>query len=184
MKGDYPARRWGVNLIFTILALSCWGVSFYLQFAHPASQDATNQAQHAELDERHFYGDLAKDIGVIVFGLALVDMLWGVFGGDPIQRDLLGIQRDLLRVIKSVLIVDQTQRFGVLQIARKPTDIDMMRPVDAIDRATGTIEMCGYTLHGLFATGEFTKKLKRAVERGVLVRVCIGSPNNEEILSS
>jgi hypothetical protein len=72
-----------------------------------------------------------------------------------------------------------------LQIERKPDDLDMTKPVAAIDSANHSIDMCGYTLHSLFATGEFKNKLEKAiVERKVIVRICISSPGNMDALKN
>lgn len=174
MPQEYKAKRWGVNSFFTVLALLCLAGSYYLMFLSPSVQPS---APAEEREKSHFYGELAKDIGVVVFGLALVDMLWSVFGGDPLQQDL-------TKLLRSMRLIDQSQKCGLIDVAKNPEELDMTDPVDAIKEAKRSIDMCGFTLHALYSKGRLKENLESALRNKVKVRICISSPTNDDVLKN
>ena len=181
MSVEDRVKRRVVNLLFILLAFVIWYGSYYWQFDRSAGETGANPATNAEEEQKHFPGEILKDLGVVVAGLALVDILWTFIGGDPLHTDIARVEDAVTSLGKSVRIVDQAQKHGVLQITRKPDAVDMTKPVEAIDSANHSIDMCGYTLHSLFATGQLKDKLEKAiVERKVTVRVCISSPGNKD----
>jgi hypothetical protein len=185
MSIEDRAKRRVVNLLFILLAFVIWYGSYYWQFHRPPGETTSYTTASAEEEQKRFPGEVLKDIGVVVAGLAIVDILWTFIGGDPLHKDIARVEGAVAALARSVRIVDQAQKLGVLQIERKPDDLDMTKPVAAIDSANHSIDMCGYTLHSLFATGEFKNKLEKAiVERKVIVRICISSPGNMDALKN
>jgi hypothetical protein len=180
MPAEFKAKRWGVNITFTAIAIVLWGLSYYLMFVASGGPGDPN-AQATEREKKHFCGELAKDLGVVVVGLTLVNVLWSVFGGDPVEQDV----RELRR---SVGLIGQLQRCGIIQIAPRPAGqfpwgLDTMDPVDAILKANRSIDMCGFTLHALFSSGRFKENLETALRKKVRIRICIASPENMDVLN-
>jgi hypothetical protein len=87
MPAEFKAKRWGANITFTAIALVLWGLSYYLVFLASGTAGGAN-AQNEERGKENFYGELAKDLGVVVFGLTLANVLWPVFGGDPVEQNV------------------------------------------------------------------------------------------------
>ena len=53
-----------------VLAVLFWFSAIYLMSRAPSKQTDPNSSR--EESQGHFYGERAKDIGVVIFGLALV----------------------------------------------------------------------------------------------------------------
>jgi hypothetical protein len=172
MPTKYEAKRWGVNVFFTVLAILFWVGSYRLISQNPVPSPSGEQHERG-----HFYGEVLKDLGVVVFGLALLDMLWSVFGGDPLRRDL-------NHLLSSVRLIDQSQKCGLIDVASNPEKIDMTDPVDAIKAAKRSIDMCGFTLHALYSKGRLKENLQIALRNKVKVRICIASPTNDDVLKN
>jgi hypothetical protein len=170
----------------------------------------------------HFTAEILKDLGVVVAGLAIVDWLWLLFSGDPVQKHLDrvegsfqqsitrlegSVQQSLTRLEESVEqsvnrsidgstarleskiegsieVVGHARHSGMIRIDSNPTALDAGFPTDAIKKAKRSIDLCGMTLHALFARGDFISTLEEALRKGCAVRICISSPENQAVIDN
>ena len=76
-KDGFRVTRTFVNSLFILLALLLWYLAY---LARPETV-----SDHATKSVALLFSEILKDVGVVVFSLALVDMLWERFGGEPVQ---------------------------------------------------------------------------------------------------
>jgi hypothetical protein len=162
-------RRSTVDIFFALVAVLVWILSYYLSSMAPAAPESPYR----------FLADILKDLGVVVAGLALVDWLWTLFSGDPLQRN---IEQLGIRITGAIDLVNHARNAGVIRIDSSPTALDVGFPTDQFKDARHQIDLCGMTLHSLFARGNLTSALEDAVRRGCRIRVCIASPDNSAVL--
>jgi hypothetical protein len=192
--------RYTVNIFFALLSAVVWILAYHL-FAEASAVDLGY----------HFAAEILKDLGVVVAGLAIVDWLWLLFSGDPIQQHLDRLETSfneaLLRLESSVQasvnrsidestarleskieasieVVGHARHSGVIRIDSDPTALDAGFPTDAVKHAHDRIDLCGMSLHSLFARGDFISTLRAAIARGCLIRICIVSPTNASVLEN
>jgi hypothetical protein len=78
MPPQNPVRhRDKVNIIFALISVVVCAVPYYC-FSKGSPEDFGF----------HFAGEILKDVGVVVAGLAVVDWLWAFFPGDPVEKHL------------------------------------------------------------------------------------------------
>jgi hypothetical protein len=170
MENRISIPRSTVDIFFVLLAIVFWIPAYYL-YSHATS----------EHDMAGFGAEILKDLGVIIAGLALVDRLWTLFSGDPVER---GIAQLRSQILDSIDIVSHARNCGVVRIDTSPTALDAGFPTDHFKDARVNIDLCGMTLHSLFARGDLISALKEAVRRGCHVRICIASHDNSTVLEN
>jgi len=203
--------RYKVNILFVGISAVVWAISYYC-FSKSSTEDLGF----------HFAGELLKDIGVVVAGLAIVDWLWAFFSGDPVEkhldtmevkvRELLGLlqgavdgsiqrlessvdssversingsTRKLESKIESAIdVVGHARHAGVLRIDSNPRALDAGFPTEAFLRGREYIDLCGMTLHALFANGDFISAIETAVRNGCKIRICVAAPSNSDVVNN
>ena len=170
MPRNISVPRSTVNLFFVLLAIVVWGLSYYL----------LSQGSDTKLSFQQFTAEILKDLGVVIAGLALVDWLWRLFSGDPVEQSLGRLEESIKDAIH---IVAHARHSGVVRIDSDPVALDAGFPTDQFRNAQ-SIDLCGVTLHSLFARGDLTSAMEEAVKRGCRIRVCVASPENSAVLNN
>jgi hypothetical protein len=168
MRERITIPRSTVNIFFAVLAIVVWVPSYYFYSKVP------DQVGY------HFAAEILKDLGVVIAGLAIVDWLWTLFSGDPVQQKIDQLQSSIGDAFE---IVRHARNSGVIRIDSNPVDLDAGFPTDTFKSAL-EIDLCGMTLHSLFARGDLISTLEYAVKRGCKVRICIASPTNSVVLEN
>ncbi len=146
MRRAILTPRSTVNIFFALVSVVVWGLSYYFFSKTP----------HEDLLAYRFPAEILKDLGVVIAGLAIVDWLWRLFSGDPIEQSLDRLEGEIKAAIQ---IVGHAQHAGVIRIDSDPAALDAGFPTDFFKNAH-SIDLCGFTLHSLFARGDLISTLE------------------------
>jgi hypothetical protein len=174
------APRSTINIFWVLAAVVVWGLSYYL----------LSHFSHDDFPVLHFSAEILKDLGVVIAGLALFDWLWHLFSGDPVEQSIAQLEKASEQssnrlekaMIDAIGIVGHARHAGVLRINSDPRAVDAGFPTDFFENAK-SIDLCGFTLHSLFAK-DLIPKMDQAARRGCNIRVCIASPENSAALNN
>lgn len=151
-------RRSFPYIVISVIALLILGFAYVVK---PAQ--TTNEG---------FFFDLLLNVGYMVVTIVIVNALWYILGGDPLQNnieDLKSTTNLLSDGIKSGL----TRFFLSHQaILAEHTWISML------ESAKKNIDMMGYSLHAWTKNDAIAKVLIKLAKKGIQVRVMVMSPNN------
>ena len=134
-------------------------------------------AVYLEGGGHHLASEIAKDFGVVIISLTLVDLLWLlVAGGEPLAREIENIRQlnDLTR---------QAHRAGLVDVADRRSELlpDNASFSTRIENSHSRIDICGYSLHVLVENQRMLTSLIRRAKHGVHVRILICSPDNAAV---
>src|SRR4051794_33822576 len=104
--GGFWVSRTFVNWLFIAVGLLLWYAAYLIR------PDVASEAQ-AGKHALQLFSEILKDIGVVVFSLALVDILWNRFGGDPVQGEISALAKTTQNVLQ---IAQQANATGLSQI--------------------------------------------------------------------
>lgn len=113
---------------------------------------------------------LAKDAGVVLGAVLLVDVIWSIIGGDPLSSQI-----GELRSAHQILL--DSSDAGLSRVLSNADDY-VGNWTDHAARAVESIDLAGHTLDQLIDNQAFRSTLRERAERGVLVRILINSPGN------
>jgi len=121
--------------------------------------------------------DLAKDFGVVIISLALVDLLWDlVAGGDPLSQEIHSL-------IDLSVVTRQANENGVVDLSWKRANLtDQSTSITrAIQHSKKNVDMSGYTLYVLVETQGFLRELVDRAKDGVKVRLLLCASDNSAL---
>jgi len=179
----HVSRRF-INVFFLIGGFLLWVGAIVIALTHPALNEG---------DPRWgLFRDITKDVGVVVFALALVDILWSLFGGEPVSTQLERLSEQLTSEMvltrrateDTALITRQATDSGVMEIVGKGRDLKHRNAWELIKNANHSIDMCGYSLFFLFENESLINALVEKVEKGIEVRLCVCDPSNSDTLNN
>ncbi len=112
-------------------------------------------------------------VGFAVLTVVILQGLWGLLGGEPIERTLVDLRQ-------TVALVEDAHRTGLHQILTKSgsfgSESDWLEELRRAGR-NGHVDLMGYTLASWVA-GDFRETVRALLDRGVQVRALIMDPNN------
>ncbi len=88
------------------------------------------------------------------------------------------------KIESAIDLVGHARHAGIVRIDSNPRFLDAGFPTDAFMKAERNIDLCGMTLHALFAEGNFTSTIDLAVRRGCSVRICVSAPSNTQVINN
>jgi hypothetical protein len=173
-KAQFTVSRTFVNLFFIGLG----GILWYLSYA---TQSSLVSETHSGKSATQLLGEILKDIGVVVFSLALVDMLWERFGGDPVQTHIKTLAETTNNALR---IVQQAHTNGLSDVEARVGNITDAALTDLIYRSQFQIDLCAYTLYYVLERDQLAQALYERVGAGVPVRILIGDPANPSLFEN
>jgi hypothetical protein len=169
---QFHVNRSTINAIFVLLAAVLLFISYVLKTG--------GEFQWAE--SRVWGAEVIKDIAVVIFSLALVDILWRRFGGDPVDRHIKEVQASFEKILAGIqgsdILLTEARTQGLARIGSGHREIAIPL-LDLFAPAERTIELCGYTLHSVLQDGVVVDKLRDKLRSGVQVRVLISGPETK-----
>src|SRR5262249_17589358 len=146
------------HVIFFIIGILLLGLA-YLVAGGPKSA------------EREFAASTLQDVALIVLTIVIVDVLWGLVGGDPISLAIEELRSTLEELRGSVRLLADSQKTGLTRVvaasgAAGSTE-DWMNRLSA---ARVEVNLMGYSLH-VWTRGEhFESTIIRLAKAGVRIR--------------
>jgi hypothetical protein len=131
-----------------------------------------------------FLGSASQDLAFIILTIVVVDFLWAILGGEPINQ-VLTILTDTLREMRaSVKLLEESKTTGLEQVysvsgALGSHSYWMSRLASAKEK----IELMGYSLHVWTRGDNFENVVIRLAQGGVKIRVLIMDENNKDLES-
>lgn len=121
---------------------------------------------------------VVADVGVVVFGLLVVDMVWQLAGGEPIQNTLRYLDGKLVGKIEEshelTGLMVHVHRLGLHGIAENQDPL-RLKLADRINNSKTAIDISGWSLYLLHEHSAVQRALVQAAERGVAVRIVMPS---------
>jgi hypothetical protein len=173
-RDKFSVSRTFINGFFILLGLLLWYSAYEVR-------PGLAQETHAGKSLALLVSEILKDIGVVVFSLALVDLLWERFGGEPVQAQ---IRRLVDSTNNALNIIQQAQATGLTQILSRIGNVSDAVLLEYIASAKLQIDLCGYTLYYIFEREQLARVLHERVLAGVPVRILIGDPTNEQLFTN
>ena len=170
-KDGFWVSRNFVNAIFIAAALLLWYSSYQAQ------PEVAAEGKSA----MRLFSEILKDIGVVIFSLALVDMIWDRFGGDPVRVQITKLAETTTGALE---IVQQAHAAGLAQVIPRIGNVSDDELVKWIATSQLQIDMCAYTLYYFFEREKLARALHERVRAGVPVRILIGDPSNANLFSN
>jgi hypothetical protein len=119
-----------------------------------------------------FWKDIIKDIGVVIFSIAMIDLLWHWLGGDPVGNAI-------AKLHESNALVVQADRCGLIGVGAKREDLWSPTEIrNMILASKSNIDLCGWTLYLFTENHNLMRALVERASDGVRVRVLVGHPKN------
>ena len=172
MPDGFKVSRTFINGFFIALGFLLW---------YSAYQTQPEQEAHAGKSGALLVSEILKDIGVVVFSLALVDILWQRFGGDPVQAQITKLEGTTNNALR---IVQQAHTSGLSHIVSRVGNIPDIELLEYISSSKLQIDFCGYTLYHIFEREQLAHALDERVRAGVPVRILIGDPANPDLFAN
>jgi hypothetical protein len=131
-----------------------------------------------------FLGSASQDLAFIILTIVVVDFLWAILGGEPINQVLKMLTDTLREMRASVKLLEESKTTGLEQIyavsgALGSHSYWMSRLASAKEK----IDLMGYSLH-VWTRGEnFENVVVKLAQSGVKIRVLTMDENNEDLES-
>ncbi|HWQ97457.1 MAG TPA: hypothetical protein VN538_05110 [Clostridia bacterium] len=122
---------------------------------------------------RVFVYDALINISFIILTLVILDIVWNLFGGEPIENLLLRLQT-------SINLVSDSYKTGLIRFFAVSGDYGSHKDwIELLKKARKHIDLAGYTLHIWTRSEDFNKVLINLIINGVTVRLMIMDPDNK-----
>jgi hypothetical protein len=140
--------------------------------------------------DQNFWRDLVKDFGVVIAGLLVVNLVWSIVGGEPLENAIKALRQELQRTEASLgsfsKLTSSAQAAGLLDVGANSSALQY--PPDqllrVIEHAKTRICICGLTLLLLQENHTLVNGLEMAAKRGVLVQILLASHDNTWLQAS
>lgn len=156
---------WQVRMIILLVAALILVVSIFLT---------------APRERLGVFGDIVKDVGVVVLGLVVIDIVWQLVGGDPVQNSLVALGDRMRTSVGKMLRLSEFTRkadpLGVIAIACDEDALPLKLP-RLIENASQSVDISGWCLLMIMEHSEVQRALERALKRGVVVRILMSDPD-------
>jgi hypothetical protein len=148
-----------VDVLFILLSLLPLGLGLALHQQTGAAQ-------------KPFWSDLAKDMGVVIASVALLDLLWGLVGGEPLSREI--------QELRSLTILTrQANASGLTGVAVRTSKLEEeQRAIQDFIKTSSIIDMSGFTLDVLQRSPTVLEELVGRAKQGAKIRLLLLAPNN------
>jgi hypothetical protein len=117
------------------------------------------------------FSDVTLKIGIVILSIFLVDRLWTILGGEPLQNQV--------SELKELNELNRTgTENGLIKIYTYVTEVDAREWLDLISSSKSNIDISSYTLNDLIARPRIWDLLQERAREGVQVRLLLNSSDN------
>ena len=127
------------------------------------------------------WGAIFLNLGLVSVAVVLVEYLWGVSGGNPIESQVLTLSKEVNRLSEAVDIVDASKRVGLNFVYDCQANFGTQSDWEfLIKKAENNIDVMGRTLFGWTRSPELCQLVKRKiVNDGISFRWLLMSSENK-----
>jgi hypothetical protein len=126
------------------------------------------------VDPNGIAADVIKDIGIVVGAIAILDLLWSRFGGDPLSQ-----QVEELKQFNTLM--RDAEASGLSNVFARAVDVKTTTWLFLIQNAKRNIDLAGHTLYEVAERSELSSALLQQAQNGVKIRILINHPDNEAL---
>jgi hypothetical protein len=132
-----------------------------------------------------FYRDLIKDFGVVIAGLLVVNLVWSVVGGEPLENAIKSLRCKLQETRGNLnhisKLTHSAQVAGLVDLGPNSTALQYQpgQLEQLIRLAKGQICMSGLTLQLLHENHDLVTALQNAARSGIPVKLLLASDDNQ-----
>jgi hypothetical protein len=140
--------------------------------------------------DSNFWRDLVKDFGVVIAGLLVVNLVWSIVGGEPLENAIKVLRHELQRTEVNLgrfsKLTSSAQAAGLLDVGGNSSALQYQADqlVQMIEHAKVRICVCGLTLLLLQENHNLVTVLREAANRGVLVQILLAAHDNPWLAAS
>jgi hypothetical protein len=148
----------------------------------------------------HLAIEALKDVGVVVIGIAVIELVWIIVGGAPTEQalsqllsqlssassDIRGDVESVRKEVTAMSILAASGRdCGLADIAPKRDKLkyDYTYFITAVTNAQEKIEICGAALDFLYDSDDALGALKKRAEEGLNVEILLPDDDNKVIMA-
>jgi hypothetical protein len=145
--------------------------------------------------ERHLLvTEAVKDVGVVIIGIAVAEVVWALVGGAPTELAVKGVAQGITEMSQqirsdvkgmSVLTADGN-RVGLADVGTSLDELSWSPThfIGLVARAMHAIDLCGATLYYIYSNDGILNALVGAADRGIQVRVLLPSADSQFIVAT
>ncbi len=151
-------------------------------------------------ERTHLAVEALKDVGVVVIGIAVIEVVWIIVGGAPTEQamnNLLSQLRDASRTIREDVgsvrievtamskLAASGQGCGLVDIAEGQDKLkyDYNKFIDSVLRAKQKIQICGAALDFLYSSDDALSALSQRASEGLEVEVILPDDENPVVMA-
>jgi hypothetical protein len=127
---------------------------------------------YAEKTAAEVIGTAILTIAFAVLTVVVLNFLWGVMGGEPIQQSI-------ARLRNAIDLVNDSYVSGVRRLYSHAHSFGSQDWTDQLQGASRQVDLMGYTLHSWWMGGQFPETVGFLLRAGVSVRVLVMDERNE-----
>jgi len=138
---------------------------------------------NTDLSKRgEFWSVTIQNVALIALTIVIVDFLWSIVGGEPVNEAVGELRKTLVDFRKSVRLLDESHKTGLMRIVSTSSNADASGAwMNRIKNAKQSIDLMGYTLH-VWTRGErFEETMVSLAENGVNIRLLIMAHDNPSL---
>lgn len=139
---------------------------------------------HQPSEAIKFWINSIQNIAFVILTIVIVDFLWQIIGGEPVQTTLVALADTLAQMRSSVELLEDSKKTGLHRLLSASGALGNTRYwMDRLRSSQFHIDLLGYTLH-IWTRGEqFEEVVISLVRNGACVRVLIMDETNPNLSS-
>lgn len=149
-----------VYILFASLSLALFLAAAIIKFHYP--NDPSGE----------LISDILKDVGIVVGAVALINILWNIFGGEPLTEQI-----DQLKQLN--ILMRDADNSGLAGVFARAADVKSDQWLSLIQNSKSHIDISGHTLYEISDSEQLCKALLERVKSGVNVRLLINYENHD-----
>lgn len=156
--------HYGRNALFAAIGVGLLAISSWIDAqVHPMAQS------------------VLFNLGIVTVSVTLLDVLWRLAGGDPLQARFAELSEQVDRLSRTVDVMEGAKRIGLCRVHDCAGNYGAKQEwLKLMENATRSMDLMGRTLHEWIRAPELDQLLRDKVERdGVTFRWLLMSPDNE-----
>ena len=158
------------QIIFLLIGLLLFVISYLLSTGQQPSEGIK------------FWSSVIQNISFIILTVVIMNSLWELLGGEPINLTLNELGRTLSEMRGAVLLLQDSKDTGLHRLFSVSGAWGTHREwMQRLKGSRNTVDLMGYTLH-VWTRGEnFEDEMRAIVKSGVKVRVLIMGETNRSL---
>jgi hypothetical protein len=125
-------------------------------------------------------GTICLHLGIVTLAVVLLDLVWLFCGGQPIDHEVRYLGEQILRLSKSIDVIESSQQVGLEAVYSKLGTFGKQDDwVRLVNTAMSEVDLMGRSLFGWTRAAEVPDTMiERVIKQGVRFRILLMSPAN------